>query len=588
MTFLSLLLSCGGKTALLDTSDTGSTDTGETIDSGVDTSDTSTTTEEYTEATYIPLDPVTALNRVSMALRGIKPAPQEIELVQNDPDQLYTLAEQYTQSAAFVETMGDMYAEVLQMRSITLNLPERGELEDHTRQEIRWALGEEPINIVKEVVRTDLPFGTIVTADWSMLDNVSHKIWANHTYNEVQGGLQKVYFIDGRPAAGILTSNSFLMRHESNGSNYHRGRASIIADKLLCSSFAGRDIPITGDVDLTDDDAVAEAVMNQAECVSCHQSVDPLAGHFWGTRARLTPFQIGTAYTQGCDESLPAQFSCYPVPMYASGYDDFWEDLGLREPNYWGSATTDLGDMGTQISEDPRFSLCAAQKFTSYLTQVSEEDLDFRLITKHQQTFIDNNQNAKALALAIVTDPSFLAERSDPEEAAAGLQVVRPEQLHRMILELTGFELRWDIGVSNNGVIPFFHDDTVGFRAMAGGIDGENVIFPTHTPTPIKLLSMAAYAEEAAGYVVDHDFAVPVPDRILFASIDDAQSDESTIREELVSLHMRIYGAPLESTDEAIDDAYMLWSQVQQDFGQTEAWKALLGAMFQSPDILFY
>ena len=51
---------------------------------------------------------------------------------------------------------------------------------------------------------------------------------------------------------------------------------------------------------------------------------------------------------------------------------------------------------------------------------------------------------------------------------------------------------------------------------------------------------------------------------------------------------MRIYGLPLESTDEAIDDAYTLWSQVEQAEDSTTAWKTLLAAMFQSPDILFY
>ena len=189
---------------------------------------------------------------------------------------------------------------------------------------------------------------------------------------------------------------------------------------------------------------------------------------------------------------------------------------------------------------------------------------------------------------AIINLPSFLAESSEPADFAAGLQVLRPEQMQRMIWDLTRFEVVWDIGVNNNGEIPFFLDDVIGFRAMAGGIDGENVIFPTHTPTPIKLLAMAAYAEESAGYVVENDFSLPPSQRTLFSNIDPAETDEDRIGEEIAYLHMRIYGLPLESNNADVDDAYSLWQQAEQVFNTESAWKTLLAAMFQSPDVILY
>ena len=42
-------------------------------------------------------------------------------------------------------------------------------------------------------------------------------------------------------------------------------------------------------------------------------------------------------------------------------------------------------------------------------------------------------------------------------------------------------------------------NDGLGFRAMAGGIDGFSVLEPVHTLTPVRLLVYSAYAEEAAG-----------------------------------------------------------------------------------------
>ena len=63
-------------------------------------------------------------------------------------------------------------------------------------------------------------------------------------------------------------------------------------------------------------------------------------------------------------------------------------------------------------------------------------------------------------------------------------------------------------------------DDLVGFRAMSGGVDGFSVTSPTHTPTPVKLLAFAAYAEDAAGYAVSKEFAEPKDTRALFGLVD--------------------------------------------------------------------
>ena len=64
---------------------------------------------------------------------------------------------------------------------------------------------------------------------------------------------------DGRPHAGILVSAALFDRYRSNGQNYHRARAQVIADSLLCFSFLDRDIPVDGSVDLSDDDALSQA-----------------------------------------------------------------------------------------------------------------------------------------------------------------------------------------------------------------------------------------------------------------------------------------------------------------------------------------
>jgi len=539
---------------------------------------------------YVPLDSVASLHRVSMALRGKRPSLDEIQRIEDNPKVLKEMATEYAASEDFGKTIGDMYAERLLMRSTTLILPSVGALEGVSASEVRDALSEEPIRIIEEVVNTDSSFGEIVNADWTILDETAAKIWADHTYDTTAGGIQKVTYTDDRPNAGILRAGSYLVRHESNGANYNRSRANIIADTLLCASFSERDIPITGDIDLSDDLAVAEALLENAECVSCHQSIDPLAAHYWGYRNRLTPFQIATSYTNDCDGTLPPSFSCYPVSMYQpTDLRAVSAKKELRGPNYWGAYTEHLGDVGAAIASDPRFSQCVAKTFLSYLTQAPSSDLQTTEIARLQVVFDESGQSARSLAVDIVTSPAFLAESTDdPIEAPiSGHQVTRPEQLERMVQEWTGFTLSYRVSQLNVGDIRAMGDDVIGFRAMSGGVDGSTVTSPTHTPTPVKLLAFAAYAEEAAGYVVTKEFSESATDRTLLRWVEPETIDETSIRTQITTLIKLIHGTVVTEDDEHVSSLYSLWSSVGAS-NPTEAWKVTLSAMFQSPDTLFY
>lgn len=282
-----------------------------------------------------------------MALRGIRPSVADLDEVREDPSQVVSLAETYAESEQFVETTKDLFAEVLRMRSAALMLPTsvgRDGAEPlvlGTLREMQDALAEEPLNLIAEVVRQDLPFSEIVTADWTVLDDVGAQVWHGHDYDPDLGGLQIAHFHDERPPAGILSTSAFLLRHESNGRNFNRGRASIVSEALLCNAYSELDIPIEGD--LSDPDAVADAVNQDPACVACHQSVDPVAATFLPFRPRVTANQVNRAYQEGCG---PDALSCYPLQMYFGEYADYWELLDLRAPGYFGAPVADLSGVG--------------------------------------------------------------------------------------------------------------------------------------------------------------------------------------------------------------------------------------------------
>ena len=341
---------------------------------------------------------------------------------------------------------------------------------------------------------------------------------------------------------------------------------------------------------------VADALNTQDECVACHQSLDPLASHFFVVRNRLAPFQVQNAYAADCEGRGAA--SCYPIAMYNPRGETAWERVGLRAPGYFGLASDNLGTLGQQIADDPRFAQCTVRRFVSYFTQTPAAEVPLQTIAPLQARFEDSGFDARDLVRAIVTDPSFLdAEAED----GPGLLAARPFQLAASIEALTGFRYVVNIDgercrqTGNNciGDLDMVYDDAFGFRAMAGGIDGFRVTRPTWTTTPTKSLFLAALAEEAAGHVVDTDFAAPAASRRLLDEVEPDTTDEDMIRAQLVALHRRLFGEALEADDVQIDEAYALFEAALtlrsgRPDPAVDAWKVTLTGLLQDPRMLLY
>jgi len=562
------------------------------------------------EGIYRVLDPVDRAIRISMSVRGVRPTAAELDTVRSDPDALEPLVDQWLDDPAFGLTARDMWAEILQLRNDTFNqLPALGLLQGEQLQDLYLGTVEEPLALVEHVYAGDLPLTELVTSDLVFANHVTATMYGLD-YDESQGGWQQTHWADARPPAGLLSSAQVFRRWESDGSNFNRGRANMLADVFLCEAFSERDIVVEGGIDIADEQQVAFAVRTNEACVSCHQALDPLGAYFWGYKKLIHRNYVADSISYGCEfdwsngnepefgtSYLPEDF-CYPLRQYGPEDEDAWRDWDLRPPGFYGMDARDLTDVGQLVADDPRFATCMVRQAVGYLAQVEKHEVPRPLLDELTDALIASDFSPKALVKALVLSDAFaangLADPTAETDPLARMRVARPEQYARSVEALTGFRWTADpdllncndpgnddvqrFGTQCWGQVDLSDSDVFGYRAMAGGIDGKVVTRPTRTFTPTRSLVYAQLAANAAGYVVERDLAAAPDARRLLSLADDPTA-------QLVALHGDILGENVEPTGPEVAADLALFDVASTD---AEGWKLVLTAMLQDPRLLMF
>jgi hypothetical protein len=438
---------------------------------------------------------------------------------------------------------------------------------------------DEPLRLIEDIVMTDQPYTKIVTADYTMADHTVATVWGlPHSDGD---GWERTAWSDDRGAAGILASPAIYLRYRSAAFNYNRERANAISRSLLCHDFSDSDIHIDTSVDLSNPAVVADAVVNNPSCAGCHQAMDPLAGYFFGFPRG--PFNGGGA-------------TAYPFDLYRPDDTMQWTTTTGRPPGYFGAAPDGLAGLGHAIAADPRFARCAVVNFASYLTERPARELPPAWVAQLQDRFAGARYSARQLARAIVLSDEFRAATdADPvaAEGVVGYQMARPQQLERMLADLTGFVWQADTTATING-LPFGHidyldDDYFGFRVLAGGIDSWYVTQPTHTMNATASLVARRVARLAAAWVVEHDAAAAAADRRLLTLVAIDAPDPDSVRAELAELHGRIYSELVSPDDPALDATQALFDDALAASGDPRrAWTVTLTGMLSDLRAVYY
>src|SRR5262249_7754267 len=273
-----------------------------------------------------------------------------------------------------------------------------------------------------------------------------------------------------REHAGILSDSFLFTRFSTTYSNSNRGRANAMSTALLCYDFLSRDINVDASINLADPEEVKNATKKNQACASCHSTLDPLAAYFAGFRPEYVP---------SFEQTYPIIFNTGPLA----------EVFSASEPGYFGQPGRGLRYLGEMMTQDPRFSLCAAKRFYAYFNEVPLDSVPIARAAELQKTLTEKNMSAKELARAIVLSDAFRISHTlvdDVPDATPGYRKVRPRQLDRLVYDLTGLKWETEFGTLGGGAydpgkigkINLLSDPFFGYGVLFGGTDSYYVTTP--------------------------------------------------------------------------------------------------------------
>lgn len=406
---------------------------------------------ELQETAPATLDAPRLLRRASLDLRGVLPSSQELDAVEADPDSLEATILGWSEEPAFEERLVLMLGEQWHTRveAFPIEAFDYG-LDDEVPFE--RAVGEEPLRLAAYVVTQDLPWSQVVTAEHTMANALLLSIWDLEAEQEPgDGQWVPATYQDGRPHAGVLSTNGLWWKYDTDISNMNRRRVSAISRLLVCHDVLARPISLA---DASQD--VEDAVRNDPACKTCHAALDPAAAALFG-------FWNVVEYSE-------VEHASYH-PEREGLYRDY---LGV-EPAWYGVPVSGPEDLGRAIAADPRFDRCAVERFGELMLH--------RELSEQEQARFEADYDGYALHL-------IQTLLSSPEYADPTPRLMSPQLMSSAIAQATGY--RWT--TDGNDVMDI---DEYGLRQLAGGVDGEQVKDPQARPGLTRTLVIKRLAELA-------------------------------------------------------------------------------------------
>jgi hypothetical protein len=552
-----------------------------------------------TIADQIPvLSPADTLRKATLQLSGRLPTDAELSTVgSGGEDALSSTLDGLMNEDAFYNRLKELYADVLLTGRYSgqglgllssadypsrywfnpSGLPQNMLTPDQITQQTwsDYGISAEPLELIAYVARNNRPFSEILTADYTVVNPYSARVYgldpaklgfANlGSYYEFQKAKVSITRAGAQlaiPHAGILTTPVFLNRYPTTTTNVNRARARFTFKYFLATDLlAVAERPI-------DPSSVISTVPTRDDpnCTSCHKIIDPVASTYqkWDSGGSFQPTLAWPAVMPqpGFGTQTVPNVGQYPAALQ-------WLATTLvQDPRFARSVFNNIyaGVMGQDptpypLSGDPDFA--AKEKAWQEQNRIIQSILD---------SFNNGNQNVKLIFKGLIMSPLFRATNASgltpiQSEAFGTGNLLTPEVLARKVPATLGIKwYRYD-----------FQDYlTNDYDLLYGGIDFNNVIKRLTVPNGVMVSVGQRLATEMACSATAWDFSKKQVDRKLFTSVELSQTPEDDngfaipdssqrIRKNIQSLHQRLLGETLDINDPEIERTFQLYVKTWRD-----------------------
>lgn len=391
------------------------------------------------------------------------------------------------------------------------------------------AIAREGLELINYITRNNLPITELVTADYTMVNWYSQKVYEAELVNPGDSFsmlpaeenpclkqsssyadatlrydptdfkpariIKKLEHTTGIPHAGILTSAMFLNRFPTTKTNRNRHRSYIVYDVFLDTDIL--DIEGSRPEDSIDTTSDVPTLQNPA-CYTCHTVMDPIASTFqhWNERGRRIPSYTNANSWSSNDIEGPGIAGKKIDISGTDVYSNMLQWLGneiAQDPRYMRAITRHLykGIIGQDLLDTPGDSASEAD-ITAFNAQRA-------ILTGIGQAMAANNWNIKTAINGILLSPYYRAVQVDSDKLVAANHIgssrlLTPEMLQRKLKATLGFD--WDELRSND------KDN----RIMFGGIDSDSVINRITEPSGLMVAMQELMATEMACRATAFDF----------------------------------------------------------------------------------
>lgn len=554
--------------------------------------------EDQTEAVdfddVVLMDPQQTLRKATIVLGGRLPTADETDRVlAGGEEALGELLDELMKEEAFYTWLKELYNDqFLTNRYLGRNnaidllndedYPDRYWHQDESMSEEERTVAQrftnnsvaaDTLELVAHVVREDRPFTEILTADYTMVNPYSARVfgvfdqvsWTDRNdaneWHEAR--------IPGHPHAGVLTSPMWLNRFPTTDTNVNRHRSRMVFRFFLATDIlrlASRPV---------DPSAVAghNPTLNDANCSVCHAVMDPVAGTFmnWTASGRY----------------LPPEEGWYP---------------DLRSPGFgdttlpWDERFEALAWLADQIAADRRFVTSSVQilfqgltgqkpvltptdrNAPDYAIQLEQSENQERIFNEIGDAMVADGYNLKTAIKGIILSPYFRAinATSRDEERAAQLanvgaaRFLPPELLNRKIVAVLGYP--WEEGYDRRRALISDRD----YLIFYGGIDSDSVTERITDPNGMMANIAERMSNHMACVAVPRDFTLPMAERRLFRNVETTYEPEdvngfeiedsiAAIKANIQYLHEYLLGERLAVTDAEIERTYGLFLETYRE-----------------------